>query len=212
MNLQDIFDQLSHGELSTVFAGDISENPLDEARKEKLIVHINMGLTALHKRFGLKYKDETVDLMPGQHTYLLTSPDLLRIEAVKDPEGNEYRINDANDVCSLQMPNYKTLVLPMDLETTALIVRYRADHPKIGTMKRYSYAPNVEIDLAAQYLEPLLYYIASRVMNPIGMSESFHTGNNYAAKYEQSCQELERQGYSHSQVEEDTRFERNGWV
>lgn len=212
MTLQDIFDQLSHGELATVFAGDITGGPLEPDRKEKLIVHINMGLTALHKRFNLKQKTEVVNLVPETHTYVLTSPDLLRIEAVKDLEGNDYFLNDDNDACTLRTPNYKTLVLPMDLDTTALIVTYRADHPAISKMKSYGYAPNIAVDLPPTHLEPLLYYIASRVHNPIGMTESFHTGNNYAAKYEASCQLLEQQGFNQSELHRDDRFTRNGWV
>jgi hypothetical protein len=68
-----------------------------------------------------------------------------------------------------------------------------------------------EVNLPVTHLEPLLYFVASRIMNPVGASGEFHEGNNYAAKYEQACQQLEMHGFSLNTQASRDQFERNGW-
>ena len=212
MKLQDIFDHLSHGELRNVFLTDPSRGELTEENKKQLLTHVRMGLTALHNRFFIKEQVHSLVLEPGETRYVLDLPDLLRIESVKDTEDNEYLLNILNEPESLHTPNYRTLVVPASLDATMLLVTYRADHKPFGTEETY-YPPNmVDIDLPPMYLEPLLYFVASRVMNPIGMTEAFHDGNNYAAKYEQACQRLVNDGYPLDQGYHQDRFHSNGGV
>ncbi len=62
------------------------------------------------------------------------------------------------------------------------------------------------------HLEPLLYYVASRINNPIGMANEFHAGNSYAAKYEKSCQELEMVNLRVDQGSQNTKLRQKGFV
>ena len=62
------------------------------------------------------------------------------------------------------------------------------------------------------YLEALLMFVASRIMNPVGMSAEFHDGNNYAAKYEMACKKLEDQNVRLDKVTNNDRITRNGWA
>ena len=57
MKLQEIFDALWYGELSQVFQGgtDATEGIREEDRK-KVISHIQLGLTSLHRRFNYRLK------------------------------------------------------------------------------------------------------------------------------------------------------------
>lgn len=217
MTLQDIIDQLSTGELRTAFLGDTTDGePLGEYRTNALITHVKMGLTALHTRFNLKERMHVLPLTIGTQSYTLNLPDLLRIESVRDLNNDEYLINVLNDPESLHTPNYRTLDVPSDLaeilDTPTLQVFYRANHPTIDPLAKYLPLDRTEIDLPHTHLEPLVLYVASRVMNPVGMDQQFHTGNNYAAKYEQACQRLELTGYQLDQADSQNRFISNGWV
>ena len=69
-----------------------------------------------------------------------------------------------------------------------------------------------EIELPYSHLEALLYFIASRVHNPIGMANEFHAGNSWAAKYEHECVRLEQLNLRVDQGEDNTNFCRNGWI
>lgn len=236
MNLQDIFDQLTYGELAQVKLGGTDEAGITSENRKRFITHVNLALTELHKRFLIKEGRLTVVPVDGVLNYVLesryaqTNPDLLqplkyindvgtpfkddlfKIERVYDQDNNELILNNKNDATSLYTSNYKTLVLPLDHTYTSLKIIYRANHPKLTDIQAM-YPPNmVEILMPDVYMEPLVYYIASRVMNPIGVSQEFHEGNNYMAKYEQACQRLENLNFQIDNDSDNERFARGGWV
>lgn len=216
MDLQMIFDQFTAGELRNVYVGDTTESILSEQQKEELIIHINMGLTELHKRFPLKENMTIINLSPDTFRYQLQESDVLRIESVRDLWDNEYLLNVEGDEDSMFTPSYRVLDVPKNLQTEknvhALEVFYRANHPMIDKRNRFENPATVEVDLPHTHLEPLLYYVASRVLNPIGMSDQFHDGNNYAAKYEQSVQQLLNDGHMIQKGFTNSNFRNSGWV
>lgn len=242
MMLQDIFDQLAYGELSQLYvAGDGTTEGMREADKPRMIAHIQLGLTALHKRFRLKEGHFTLELVPGRSSYVLKSAfaqsnlesaepvkfindverpfkdDLLRVERVVDDKGNEWTLNKAGDPLALRTPSFNTLIvpdfteLPEEARPVTLTVFYRADHPKINPIIGQYVSFTEEVDLPVTHLEPLLYFVASRVMNPVGLSGEFHEGNNYAAKYEQACMALEMHGFQQDNEGDQHRFDNYGW-
>lgn len=208
MNLVEIFDQLAFGELSNVYlgGGDPGESGVvGESHFNRLTFHVNLGLTALHSRFLLKEGRLTLDLIPDQYEYQLASnDDVIKVEKVLTLDGLELPLNDATSDYSVSTPTLTKLRIPEDivdqsqflpdwLSLTQLEVVYRANHPKI--IVGVDFDPSiVEVDLPETHLTALLYFIASRVNNPIGMTNEFHAGNSYAAKYEMACKELEFAG------------------
>lgn len=149
--------------------------------------------------------------------------DVLKIERVYADSGKEMGLNDESDPYACFTPTATTLrvpasvvlrasSLPDELKTNNLRVVYRANHPLI-VMGLAGFDPErVDVELPYSHLEPLLYYIASRVHNPTGMTNEFHAGNNYQAKYENSCLELEMKNLRIDQGSQNTRLERAGWV
>lgn len=344
MNLQEIYDQLTFGELSQVKMGNAPEGQITPENKRRVIGHIELGLTALYKRFRLKENELLVLLHPKQHIYKLkyehlsdlteddllkykepqaedcalnTRPedrlryegndrsgdvsdtgsgiafidstktitaeessdrrslddeppkkylietgcfgfedDLLKIERIYNDQGDEILLNKRDDPHSIRTPNKDTIVLPKiphydhhqfeylyhhghhrtdntryarskttrgfaynyednhkGIRNTCLRVAYRAKHPKIDLEAALDCrSEDYDIELPDSHLQALLYYIGSRVMNPIGMQNEFHAGNSYFAKYEAECQRLEKDNY---QIDNDgsvTTFEEGGFV
>lgn len=237
MTLQDIFDQLTYGELSQMHIGGGDEGEgIREEDKLRMMAHIQLALTTLHRRFRLKEGRFTLELQPEKSTYVLKSQfaqsnskskepikyindldrqfqdDLLRVDRVLDDEGNELILNQKGNPDSVNTPSYNMLVVPDNLESETLTVVYRADHPKINATKGQYVSFQEEIDLPVTHLEALLYFIASRFMNPVGISGEFHEGNNYAAKFEKACQALEMGGYQVDGDGDSDRFINNGWA
>lgn len=245
MTLQEIFDQLSYGELAQINLGGSGDSGINESNWERVLASVNLGLTELHKRFLLREARIDVLVQPGKTTYVLDkkyavsnlkstalpkylndSADapfdnvLLKIERVYDEEGNELGLNQGGDAYDLlntscRTPSYNTLVIPAEVKSEVLTVVYRANHPIIEKTLGYFDIANVEVALPYSHLEALLFYVASRIMNPIGVSGSqgqFHEGNNYSAKFEAACALLERTNLRVDQSEWNTRLERNGWV
>lgn len=223
MKLSEVFNQLAYGELAQLKITELVNGVVGAERYPALIAHVNMGLNALFKRFNLKEGRVNIPLVPGTLTYSVNTPDVFKIERVYTKEGWELGLNDEADYYSCFTPSTNMLRvsadvvaqskdIPLELKTTELEVVYRANHPLIVLQNGTLNPDLVEVELPYGHLEALLYFIASRVNNPIGMGVEFNAGNNWAAKYEQECQKLEVFNLRIDKVSTNTRLIQNGWV
>ena len=247
MKLTEIFYHLATGELSQLSIGGGTSGEISEKNHDRIVAHINMGLTALYTRFLLKERTIRVSLQEGRLVYPLvrkyaasntesTEPvkflwdslsdpfldDVLKIERVDTAYGIEMPLN-ARGKYSLTTPAMNRLAfpqeivelspdLPEELKTTWVMVHYRASHPSIDTLAGTFDPETYDVELPSSHLMALLYFVASRLHNPIGMINEFHSGNSYAAKYEAECQRLELANVRIDTVSQDNKLDRNGWV
>jgi hypothetical protein len=223
MKLQEVFDQLSAGEFSQLSIGGANAGVIDEANYKKVLGHVNLGLTALFTRFNLKERSLEFTLNPASDTYQLNLEDMLKITKLVTDLDVELPVNEGGNKYSCFTPSLNTIRvpqvildqgpdLPEDLKTEKLKVVYRANHPKIKPVLGVLLPNSVELELPSTHLLPLLYFVASRVHNPIGMSNEFHAGNSYWKKYEVACQELEGKGMQVDRETDNFRLTRNGWM
>jgi len=242
MLLSDLFNQLTYGELSQIKLGGAGASGITKENQLQMLGHVNSGLTELHTRFNLKEGTLKIVLDPTLDTYVLSKryassnresrqpikyiqdssmapfeDTVLKIERVFDDEGKELELNTGNQRINplsraIRTPTLNTLVVPPALVSSFLTVIYRANHPRIVKEDNSFDPTEVEIDLAPQYENPLLLYIASRVFNPIGLNQEFHDGNNYWAKFEAACAQIGNKGLELNQTQEVDRVERNGWA
>ena len=255
MNLQDVFDQLTFGELSQLNIGGGLAGKVAEENYKRIIPHVNLGLAALYRRFPLKEGRVSLLLQPGRTDYPLTSAfavskrqsrepvryltdsaakpfkddilKLLKVSTVSlfgSTKPFELPLNDRNNSWSLSTPSALVLRMPEDFvnqvdvpdefKTSSVLLEYRASHPLIvqDPDDCALEAENTTIELPYSHLEALLLFIASRVHNPIGMVEEFHSGNSYAAKYEVACRQLELDNVGVDQGSQNNRLRANGWV
>ena len=204
MYIEDIFNQLRYGEFRNLpIVKRLDSDPyFTSSERNQVIPHIIQALRVLHTRFAIREEAYNLPLVEGIYSYDLSLNDLLkisRIYGVLNAEPYEVSLNKVDSLDSIRTPSYNHLDIPSDplispwlVETSELNIRYRADHPVIDIDAATNTPESVVIELPPAYLEPLLYYIASRYISPIGMNAEFHEGNNYAAKYERSCQRLEQ--------------------
>jgi len=73
MLLSDIFQQLQQGELSNLSMGNRDERGIRPCDYNKILPHINLGLTELYKRFNLKNNEVVVQQYDHIQTYHLDS-------------------------------------------------------------------------------------------------------------------------------------------
>ena len=144
MKLIEVFNQLTTGELSQLCIGGAAEGEITEANYGKVVGHINLGLTALYKRFYLKEGRISMDMVAGRHIYpihstyainntkskepvryLKDSPtekfqdDILKIESVLTDVGYEIPLNDVLDPLSIVTTGPTILRLPSPLVAQA---------------------------------------------------------------------------------------------
>ena len=242
MTLKQIFDLLSQGELSQIHLG--GTQGIDESNWERVLGAVNLGLTELHKRFPLRREQVVLQMQEGQLRYTLdvkhavsnrenptatkylidsaANPFIgrvLKIYKVFDAKGCELKLNRLGDAFdqahnTVRTPSYNTLILPTMLPVQTLTVEYLGNHPLLVKEQGYFNLEDVTVELPDTHLTALLYFVASRLFNPTGLSgnTAFHEGNNYEAKFEAECIRLENDGYENSEQEENCRLRRNGWV
>lgn len=243
MTLQEIFEQLGHSELAMLNLGGDGAG-INESNWERVLSTVNRGLTELHKRFPLREGRVLLQMQPGQRAYLLdpkhalTTPaqagvtkylkdssdepftgDLLKVERVLTAVGEDLLLNGSGDSWdqaqrSVRTPSYNRLILPSELPVQELQVVFRADHPRLVKTPGYFNLADVEVDLPRTHAEALIYFVASRLFSPIGLSgnTAYHEGNNYLQLFESACALLENQDYQYEEREENYRLYRNGWV
>lgn len=246
MKLIEVFNQLSYGELSQLNLGRLDGEDINEDNYPVLMGHVNMGLTALYKRFSLKEGRLNLQIVPNQVSYPLLSKfavtgkgtatvryikdsadapfqeDIHKIERVITDTGGELLLNDYADPYSCHTPSLNILRLPTIVvdgtapldsiyNTKSVTLVYRANHPVID-INVGSFDPATrDIELPYSHLQALLYFVASRAHNPIGMTNEFNAGNNWNAKYEFECNQLESAGLEVDSGVHNTRLIRNGW-
>lgn len=217
MNLEYVFKQLSAGEFSQLKIGE--SRGICEENRADVIDHIQLGLTSIYKRFNLLTKMVDIALVDGTRNYLLKDPRLFKITDVKDNYGAPVRLNVISDPCSVYTRSFKDLFVPELLTTTdykdpvvtSLSISYMSDHDLIDEDSGVFVPDTVNLHLPDSHLFALLLFVASRVHNPIGMTNEFHAGNSYAAKYEQECARLEGQNLEVDDTQEYNHFTQQGF-
>lgn len=240
MTLGDIFEHLAYGELSSVFAGNLESGVIRVEDRKRIASHIKLGLTELHKRFLLREGTLVIKTIPDKFTYILdqkyvegsrcsfNSPeegdkyilpseppyknDLFKIERVYDDQNHELELNIVGRKGALSTPNYRTLVIPEELSSETLTVKYRQDHPEIEPYLFETAPEHVHIELPQPYLRPLLLFVASRVFDPMGAAGEYHEGNAYWGKFEGACRELVNLNIQRDPEGETNSFMLGGWV
>lgn len=232
MTLSDVFDQLAYGEFSKIFLGESGAIP--QTSWNRIIAHINLGLTELYKRFDLKQVELPVNVVAGTLDYdLKGAGDFIEILHVFNENQLEIPLNNriiplnkewgaaqsTVDRVHTNVPS--VLSVNPQMLPQVLTVVYKAGHvpiPKIDDAALDGFdLTGVQIDLPVTYLEALLYFVASRIFNPMDQGsvanrQPFHSGNNYYSKYEAACAQLMSKGLDISESLETGLFQRKGFI
>jgi len=235
MRLLDLFDQLTAGELSQLSMGGSDTVGIQECDYSKIIPHINLGLTELHKRFPLKVREVMVQQYDHIQKYTIhtdyaetnTDPentniryvvdsvyepflnDILKIETIYNEDGQELYSNDNTEYWSVHVIGHNVVQVPYPDSANALSIVYRANHPRIDLS---GLTPSeIEVDIPHTLLEPLLLYVASRVYSNLNSDGQVIEGNTYSAKFEASCKMIEELNLISKDNRSNTKPEMNLW-
>ncbi len=71
MLLSDLFDQLTYGELSQLEYGGVDNEGILLENYKRVVPHVNLALTELHKRFLIREEEVTIRCYDHIETYIL---------------------------------------------------------------------------------------------------------------------------------------------
>lgn len=236
MLLSEIFDSLRHGELGHMYIGGKEIDGIAAEDWPSIVSHINLGLTALHKRFPLRYEEVIIQQFEEIQTYYLRSKyalsnhsslepikyimdseyqpfkdNVLKIENVYSEFGQERSLNDDKDTFTVYTPQFDAIIKPYNCKENAMSVVYRANHDKIVVTDDFN-PDAIEVNLPITLVEPLLFFVANRVLNGMGAGNNIQEANHYLSKYELACAQIETFGLINKEASSNIRLEKAGWV
>lgn len=149
--------------------------------------------------------------------------DILKIDRVCTLENHDLPMNMRHERLSVYTPVSDIVVfpneiitgqgeLPEEYKTDTFKVHYRANHHSLIPRNGFFEPDRIEVELPQSHLQALLYFVASRKTNPIGIVQEFHAGNSWFQKYELECRQLETEGLGINVDLTHQRFNKNGWV
>lgn len=237
MKLQEIFDQLTYGELSQYVVGGKGSNGIQFESYPEIINHINLGLTALYKRFVISKKELSIVPQTGLFTYVLHpdyligsnsnkpykylvassefpfNAEVLSILQIFDSDQAEIQPNSSRAINPVYFDSPYLVRLPSPNPDNPVTLVYQSNHPKI--ILNSMYAQDTEIELPILFLDCLLFFIGSRVAasNPSINDTNVQDSAQFMAKYELACTLIEQKGLLKTEEEiVNGRFEQGGWV
>lgn len=234
MKLSELFQMLSVGELSLIRVGNNGEG-IREQDYPKIIAQLNAGLTALHTRFPLLEKGVIIQQYEHISKYYLRvqyaemntestepykyikdtpfdrfSEDVIRVESVFSEVGCCLYLNDEPQCGSIMTPSFDCIQIVSPIETNALFVTYRANHPKIPLDTTDL---NTDIRIPASHEKALTYYIASQLYSNSPNQETAAKGIEWSQRYEAECKRIEDLDLNNAYIgQSNMKPEMRGWV
>ena len=236
--LQEIFDNLTYGNLSHVSIGNAALGYIEAKDYPKIVSGVNNALTAIHKRFLRRTEEVRIQQQAGQSTYYLRSDyavsnsanptvtkylldsvaapfsdTLFKIEKVIHADGSDWPLNDSLQEVPIYTPSYDVLVMPPMDPLEVVTVAYRANHPRIKIPDTGFDPKLIQLQVPAFMLDALSLNIAARIYTPLSAGDGQNSAaSTFMYQYEQECLRLEAENMSLPGDESDDRFEANGFV
>lgn len=233
-----VYNDLWNMQLSGFVPEDPESEP-DPKKYAQLVSAVNSGLERLYVRFFLRSEEHYVLLNSAQSTYKLhsdyaqtntgspidiadryiqdtvTNPfkdNILHIEEIYDEAGVKLPLNDETEDLSVYTPTYNTIQVPYPEDNMTIAVQFRAGHPKIVFTGITSFDPDtIEVELPYSLKEALQFYVASRLLRPMG-GESILEADNYYQLYKDSIRTTITEGLEVQTEVLGSKFEDRGFI
>jgi hypothetical protein len=214
MKLIDLFTDLTYGDLWNVALGGYNpthpESEPDPVRYTQLIAVINAGLNQLYIEFFLRSEEHYIELREQTTTYKLHSD--YKIEEVYDEDGVKLPLNDVTEDLSCYTPAYNKVQVPYPEDNMTISVQFRATHPRIVYTGLATFDPaDVELELPNSLKDSLVYYVASKLLRPMG-GERVVEADNYFQLYKDSVRVIKEEGLEVQGETLGSKFEDRGWL
>lgn len=216
MNVNELFQALAVGELSSLSAADKDLGTIKFTEHGRFIRYLNDTLTMIYTRLAHKRDYVNFSLVEGTSTYAL-QPDLttslLKIIAVQNldyeyDEDRFYAINDLQAKNHVKTLQYDTLFFPKVVDGQNISVEFQAKHPKIPTSDYGS----VEIEVHPILESAVMARMASAAFMAMGGEDAMSKAQMYMNEFNGILQLTELEGMAEiNSVETDNRFKAFGW-
>lgn len=189
MTVEELFKQLSYGELSNLAVAVDASGTIRKDQQNRIIHFANEALQKLHARFPLRETQEQV-VLAGVAVEKTLPTDVLQITSILTPWGESLPVMTHPVPKSLYVYQGKLHIPAM---TTELLIIYQHRHPKLTEIVGPTDLAQV-IALPVELSEALTAYIAYKVYAGMNSQDSQNIAAMHRARYEQVLAEALNQG------------------
>lgn len=217
MNVNELFQSLAVGELSTLSVADKDLGTLKFSEHPRFIRYLNDALTLIYTKLAHKKDYVNFSLVEGQSTYVLQptlATDVLKIISVQNldyefDEDRFYAINDFEAKHSVRTLQYDTLFFPVVVADQNISVEYQAAHPTIPSL---DYG-QVTIDVHPILENAILSKIAASAFMALGGEDAMSKAATYMNDFNATLQLAEFEDMAEvTSIESANRFKNFGFV
>lgn len=233
MTLDDLYTDLSYGELSNLSMSGDNGGSIQEESQPKIVRAANEALVRLYSRFILKENDVLIELESHITNYHLVErfsktqgdedetyryildtsnepfkADVLKILQVFGDHGVEVPLNDGESFNSVFTPQHNVLQVPRPLQGRSLSILYQAAHEKLTDGDN-----SQEIILPDVLHGALRAFIAYKVYSQINTQEATAKAQEHLNQFEAVCTEaIEKDLVNTSVSQTNSKFHKRGFA
>ena len=216
MNVNQLFEYLAVGELSTLSVADKDLGTLKFEEHTRFIRYLNDALVLIFTKMSHNKSYVNFSLVADQNTYALQPSlvtNLLKVISVQNldyefPEDRFYAINDFEAKNSVRTLQYDTLFFPVVVAGQNISVEYQASHPVIPTL---NYG-NITIDIHPILESAVLSKIAASAFMALGGEDAMSKAATYMNDFNATLQLAESEDMAEvTSIESANRFKNFGW-
>ena len=216
MNVNQLFEYLAVGELSTLSVADKDLGTLKFEEHTRFIRYLNDALILIYTKMAHNKSYVNFSLVADQSTYALQPSlvtNLLKVISVQNldyefVEDRFYAINDFEAAHSVRTLQYDTLFFPVVVAGQRISVEYQAAHPVIPTL---NYG-NITIDIHPILESAVLSKIAASAFMALGGEDAMSKAATYMNDFNATLQLAESEDMAEvTSIESANRFKNFGW-
>jgi hypothetical protein len=237
MKLNELFEYLSYGELSSLrLGGGELGAGIESSNYPQIITLINLGLVAVNKRIPYKFDSVVVQQYSHITRYVLSydyaisnmdataSPlyildtvsqpfkeDINQILYIVDENGCDMPFNSGGTPDEISLLDYRTLLVQQPYDDLTMVVHYSALPNRIPT--NVADPSTVNVDIHPALVDALIFNVASRIPAINGLtSDNSSVQDNYLIKFERECEAVKKSGLIPVPSFKANLFKENNWL
>lgn len=216
MNVNQLFEFLAVGELSTLSVADKDLGTLKYSEHPRFIRYLNDALTLIYTKMAHNKDYVNFSLVTDQNTYPLQpslATNILKVISVQNldyefVEDRFYAINDFEAAHSVRTLQYDTLFFPVVVPGQNISVEYQAAHPVIPTI---DYG-QITIDIHPILESAVTSKIAASAFMALGGEDAMSKAATYMNDFNATLQLAEAEDMAEvTSIESANRFKNFGW-
>jgi len=235
--LQELFDDLAHGELANVAIGQSQTTLISPDKYPRVVSLVNSGILAIYTELPLKEKSFNIHQKEGITDYYLRSEhvgtigadpqiyidgsvvdpvngDIIQLISAEDEEGEILHINNGNYPDDIFTPQQDLVRMTLGDTLKVISFKYKATLPRIEVVEGFN--PSTIVVEAPSFIKlALINFIASKYF--VGKTSQAVEGqrsisDTFQYKYFQEIEQIKKNFLAPEIDPGDERFEGNGWV